>query len=1445
MGSKFIEVPDFGEIEFPDTMSDEEIHTIISQELAKARPGEEAQTPTSDRGDRVITLSAPPEESYDPSEEISLEDEAQFKMEHEAKVSGQSPEEYKTEMQEGVATQPTFGEAGTEVKTSVLHGAKAFVNTGTLGLPKYVVEKLGYDWPEAETEAERIGESVGSLGGLMAGPAKVTSALKVLGARMIGKLAPKAKGLLTTRASDGVIAGTVRKIADETITMATLLPASKIGEIIAAAEDDVEGNAWQIVKESTVGGAVVGATFGLAKGVVPGGWKTFKDMRGDLGNMKAWASAITKGAGVSVLLDAAHNQHPLDEREFSQKVFEYGLNFLFTLTGGRAPSPSKKGVPKKLDDPSFSMDMKIVDKLEEKGGNPTEAISKTIDETNQTGGVKWELEAEIAKETKPPPPEKDVDVFDVAPDGTVKRRQLEIPKLETPKETEAEVLEGKEPIKEPKVESPKIKEPEVEKVNAINKEEFGKLAATNPKEAISHVKEGIAEGKTKEFEEDVTRNAIVAESRNVKEDFKNDVISKEEMNSKLENFAKTEALLRKEFQPEVKPLKKEAEQLKEPKKIIEEPEKVKVEKSPLKGGATLFGGLPVSEMGKFVSKESKRVLPAAMLSMEYDEDSPVGLSFNPATFAVIYGGIKGVHYKLPGGKTVGATAWDTLGKGYTDKARKPGLIPMLMRGFHKTGAADERTAMEMKDLRRGASADVTKIKETTRQLAAKFSVKEREQMSDLIEKEGNIHNARKAVVEQAEVINKWTEEIGKKLVNVGMVDHKSFSKLKGKYLHRVYSPKASQIPKAVIRGMRNFASGKMSYARRRGLEKKLKVNEGNKNLRGGDAVTRVYNGKSTRYVDLPTAQGLAEKGWTIDTRGQWTVRKVSGNNIRIGRDWTKTERVDMGENRDIAVRFATFMQEAVGDWRLGEVYMKIARDPKRASSTKVEGWLKIPTTRIEADGPFVYGELAGKWVPREVSTAIKGTREPWKYTSNESWNSFFAGYKKALNAWKYGKVVLNPTVHYNNFMSNIGMTVAAGRNPVTILRDGIRAYRNKAERDKAKSNGLLGTDMVAGEMELQRILNGVKGIEKKTGMERLKWVLDSFSNIYQAGDGIYKLGLYKQARAEGKPESEAIDEAHKYYFDYTDLPVGAKAVRDFYIPFFSYTYKSLPTLVEAMAKNPEGIALIMGFLSVINKASYAYLYGADAEKRETLEREVLPDYMQGRTFFGPKNVRTPSNPNEGKDASFLHVGRNLPGGNPFDTKKPGTEGIGWPDILGGSPFGNNPIATMVSSLAITGKNYFGQSIYPYPDDPGHIENVKAAVSHIAHDLIPNNLVIPGSWSFDKVGNALTAAGVIPSKIADTMGWTGVDYAGRIMSPGKAIISTFGVKFRDVDIKEGVAKKARKIKSEMSKARRRLNRAVKDPRMSESAIKGEQKLYSNRIKELTERLDSLMEKAQSK
>ena len=187
--------------------------------------------------------------------------------------------------------------------------------------------------------------------------------------------------------------------------------------------------------------------------------------------------------------------------------------------------------------------------------------------------------------------------------------------------------------------------------------------------------------------------------------------------------------------------------------------------------------------------------------------------------------------------------------------------------------------------------------------------------------------------------------------------------------------------------------------------------------------------------------------------------------------------------------------------------------------------------------------------------------------------------------------------------------------------------------------------------------------------------------FYDLEDQMFRLTLYRKSKRIWRNSAASSRLCQTFIFNYADLPVGVKKIRDFGLPFISYTYKAVPAMTRLAFTQPHRMLAITGAAYGINALAYALL-GLDGDD-EDKERASMPDYMQGRSAWGiPKLVRLPFGDTE--KPVFLDVYRWLPLGD-FFSMNDRTGGVPIPTsaVLGG-PYWNAYNTLIANRNGLTG-----------------------------------------------------------------------------------------------------------------------------------------------------------------
>jgi hypothetical protein len=580
----------------------------------------------------------------------------------------------------------------------------------------------------------------------------------------------------------------------------------------------------------------------------------------------------------------------------------------------------------------------------------------------------------------------------------------------------------------------------------------------------------------------------------------------------------------------------------------------------------------------------------------------------------------------------------------------------------------------------------------------------------------------------------------------------------------------------------------------------------------------------------------------------WEIRdpdyEPGSTDVQVWRDFTPAEREKMGEIRDAGFRFVMGYMQTQRDIALGQMFEGIAADPEMASKRESEKFsVHVPDGTVPGTGAKRYGKLAGKWVAKETMSHLSQIEE----AQSDAWRM----YRKALAIWKEGKTALNPVSHVNNTVSNLTMAHFAG---VSYLRGdkyiaAIKDFANKSDGIKeAKEAGLfLGT---MSDAELMNVLpEDLKALVRtqdstaakigKSGFDVMTfWLRRPMGWAYQAEDTFFRYLIYKDARGRGMEPQDAVDYAQRYIFTYDDLPKGARLIRDFGIPFFSYTYKAVPALLHTALTHPVRMAAPAAVLWGINAAAYAIAAGDDdddwseslkkyltdpafrekARAKEKLERELLPSWNKGTTaLMTPKMIRLGTD-EVTKLPLFIDVSRIIPGGDLFDVS-PNAGGIPLPQPITPS----HPLFTTAVAM-IGNKDLFrGKDLVDSNDTK--MEATEKRAAWLWTQLTP--AIAANNYHWQRGMNALAQANGGEVKwMPDVLGGdaTGIGKDGLPVQTKYAIAQTFGIKIRPFDldksemIGESVQKKmVRDIDAEMRSLRRLNNLGAVSDRVYDKAL----------------------------
>lgn len=717
-----------------------------------------------------------------------------------------------------------------------------------------------------------------------------------------------------------------------------------------------------------------------------------------------------------------------------------------------------------------------------------------------------------------------------------------------------------------------------------------------------------------------------------------------------------------------------------------------------------------------------------------------------------------------------------------------------------------------KELLRQFNVDKTKASQQAKRFAEsgkELSQEQRTLLSDLIEKQVAVGDTTpQEIVDLAATITTALDVQARELVDLGML---SEDRLVKNYLPRLYkSGLAGALTNpAIIRSW--FTKARMRIRgdrlKSRGMFAEIAVNQVEQAKKLGWRVSAMTDGTEAP-ADL--LKGLE----TGDVPAKYQDSKVL-----MWRDYTQSEREQMGEIRDGVLRYALGYVETQKDIAIGRLFKAIASNPELAKDHNPGGWVKVPDQEIAgAPGTKAYGALSGMWVEPQVADSLKRNTQPK--------GVLMAAYDKALSFWKEGKTVWNPVAHGNNVVSNLFTIHFAGINPADPRRwrETLREYRTKGQYyNEALDNGLFGNEWANQEIQdllmpdfasmsdmedvaASRVAKVVE-LAKKAG-KPVSFYREKMQKAYEFEDQFFKLMLYIDRRKAGMDPQAAITDAERYVFNYADMPEGVELIKRTVSPFFAYTYKAIPMVLHTAMTRPDRMLAPIALLGGANWLAYMML-GADEDE----ERKAMPEYMKGRTFIGTqKAVRLPFNIDD--RPAFLDMSRRVPLGDLFDINNQ-TNGLPLP-----APFmPSHPVLSMMQAVIYNQDTFTGRDLVKKSDTGW--EAAQARAGYVARQFMPNAPFVPGSYNFNKLADA--TAYMFDTEIGP---YTGYTKSGDPIRMGTVLPDVLtGTKIRTFDVDRGMAYQNADLSKEAKEIQANIRSAQRNKAMTESArekfIEGQQ------------------------
>lgn len=572
---------------------------------------------------------------------------------------------------------------------------------------------------------------------------------------------------------------------------------------------------------------------------------------------------------------------------------------------------------------------------------------------------------------------------------------------------------------------------------------------------------------------------------------------------------------------------------------------------------------------------------------------------------------------------------------------------------------------------------------------------------------------------------------------------------------------------------------------------------------------------------MPRLYETKEFGQLLKKWGFQNPNRLDLSRFKKRGDIPKEIREEMGEILTPGYPAAKGISQLTHDIALSKFFKGVAENPKwvAASDEVPEGFVKL------SENPKL-GPLKDKYVHPDINTEIEGFVEVLK-TPERVW-------RKALGAWKFGKVILSPKTHARNVISNSFLAHLGGL-PMWKQPDMLgRALKEfKVEGDlfvEAKRTGLLEStytnaelrsmfDQVANQLDATGPLaNKITSVGKFTAS--LRKAGNKAAQAYEAEEQIFKLAKFIDNRGKGIGPQQASEDAEKWLFNYGKLTHFQEQFKSkwYGAPFATFSFKSIPRVMEAAVKTPWRFALPAAMVyGLENAASEKF---GDTRTQTRSKKKLAPDWMQGSFLGIPNFARVPVSDEAGREY-YLNLSYIFP----------------WGDLGEGGGFGPIPGSLMPGSMPIlkegiqqiSGKGgydwFWGEQIVKDEDIAGlsptntYKVQAKKRLRHAYNTMVPT-------------------IGIDIEKIIDAYR-SNPDYKGRERPDFVVGMDVFaGVKMYPVDYVDQVVRKIYEVSPKNGKNARILKRQIRSLERRARAVEDKDQDGSRYRKQIDEKIEQI-------
>jgi len=334
---------------------------------------------------------------------------------------------------------------------------------------------------------------------------------------------------------------------------------------------------------------------------------------------------------------------------------------------------------------------------------------------------------------------------------------------------------------------------------------------------------------------------------------------------------------------------------------------------------------------------------------------------------------------------------------------------------------------------------------------------------------------------------------------------------------------------------------------------------------------------------------LRQKIATIKKGRKWNLQNNGGADLYTLEDAQRDGlRPIMEADRSLVAGYTRESRRLVHNAFLRDITDKYGVVTDKAAAAQALGLQKIPASLR----PAMYRIQSGHelYMHPEVRKMLEHEKE--LYTANpHALNPLLQYFDKAQHGWKFFNTVVNPGHHIRNTISDMYLNWLDGMKNPKYYKDAAQLMNPKARAnmvfrvgnqqltgdqlwrlymDSGTPIGFTGMDLKAGKFNFEKHMYNMA--EKREEWGRAAHYLYA---LQDEGDkaalgALNKAGLHKASYA-------AADRVSKYNFDYSNLTPFERNVAKRIVPFYTWTRKSTPLMLETMLMHPSKVTAVDKF----------------------------------------------------------------------------------------------------------------------------------------------------------------------------------------------------------------------------------------------------------------------------